>query len=157
GCTLDRGRADPPARKRDEAVDLVLEIVRADDAPRGEPALAMPDQPERLDVLLAELGHHRVDDAVEIVIVGFCNPYAAARRAIRARPDRQRGRGRDDEAIFLGVVGGREIAALPVTDRSRAMKVEDEGDLLAWLQVAGIVEEEGTLGVELGRLADEGL
>src|SRR5690606_17369039 len=54
----------------------------------------------------------------------------------------------------LHIVDGREVVALPVPDRARAVEVEDERDLLAGLQVARIVQEELPPGLRVRRIAE---
>src|SRR6185436_18880239 len=56
------GEAQPP-------VDAVLEERRADQAVGGQAALRVPDQPEGLDVLLAELLADRADDVIQVLLV----------------------------------------------------------------------------------------
>src|ERR1700687_4507822 len=92
----------PPPGQTEPAIDLILEEVRADDPVGGQAALRVPNQPERLDVLLADLLDDEVDDVLQVLVV-------------RRRPRPRRGVwGGDDQAVFVLVVHDREIVALPV-------------------------------------------
>ena len=97
----------------------------------------MPGKPERLDVLAPDRLDHRRDDVLEVAIV-FGGPDAARRE--------RRG---DDEAVLVGVVEQWKVVALPVAVRAAAVEAQDERDLLASFQVAGIVEKVGAARLRL--------
>src|SRR6185437_623936 len=66
-----RRLSDAPARQADPHVDLVLEVVGADDPVRGDAALAVAGQDEVLDVLLADRADHQVDEVVQVLVIGL--------------------------------------------------------------------------------------
>ena len=89
----------------------------------------MPGQPERLDVLSADLLDDEVDDVLQVLVVGH-------------GPDPRRGvRGCDDQAVFVYVIHQREIVTLPVSIRAGSVKAEHEGDLFSLLQVARVIKK----------------
>src|SRR5690242_7267436 len=108
----------------------------------------MTDEPKRLDVLATELADHLIDDAVQIFVIRFRHP--APCRLIR-----QSGRRRNDEAILLFEIERGEVRTLPVADRPGAVQIENERNLLAFLQIAREVEEVFTSALLLGRSAEE--
>ena len=116
----------------------------------------MADEPERLDVPRAEAVDDHGRDVLQVGVVGRGYPRPHTRLAGKEnRTGRGGGRGHH-EAVLVLVVDNREIVTLPVSDRSRAMDVEDEHHLFAGLQIAGIVEEKLAAGLGLGGVAEVG-
>ena len=137
--------AKAPARQTEPAVDAVLEEVGPDYPVRGHTTLRVADEPERLDVLLAELVEHEIDDVLQVLVVG-CRPDA--RRRVR--------RG-DDQSVLVLVVHDREVVPLPVAIRAAAVKAQHERHLFAAFQVARVVEKELAAGLRFncGPLLDD--
>src|SRR5581483_5543646 len=124
-------------RQAEPAVNPLLKEVSAQEPVRGQAALRVPDQPERPDVLPANLLDDRIDDVLQVLVVV-------------GRPrSRRRVRCSDHKAILVHVVHDREVVPLPVPVGAEAMKTEDEGDFLALLQVARIIEEIRAAGLHL--------
>ena len=105
------------------------------------PPCECPTSQNALMFSLAELRDDEVDDVLQVLVVGL---GPRSRRRVR--------RG-DDQTVLVLVVHEREIVALPVPVRTGAVEAEDERDLLAWLQIARIVEEVGAAGLHLDHVA----
>src|SRR6266404_4378867 len=129
------------ARKAEPAIDLVLEEVRAHDPVGGHAALRVSGQPESLYVLFADLLDDEVDDVVQVLVIG-----------VTPHPGR-RVRGGDDQPVLVLVIHDWEIVTLPVSIRAGAVKTKDEGDFLALLQIARIVEEVGAPRLHLDHVS----
>src|SRR5215510_2311412 len=119
------------AGEAEPSVHPVLEEIRTHEPVGGHAALGMAHQPESLDVLLADLLDDEVDDVLQVLVVGV-SPHP-----------RRRVRSGDDQTILVHIIQQREIMALPVPVRAGAVQAQNEGDLLALLQVARIIEEVG--------------
>src|SRR5690606_24186192 len=96
------GRANSSAGQRDTHVDLVLEIVRADDAVGRHAALAVASQEEAIDIRLADGADDRIDNVLEVLVVSRS-----------PRTNRRSGR-HDDELVLVLDVEERCVVALPV-------------------------------------------
>src|SRR5215469_520270 len=55
----------------------------------------------------------------------------------------------DYKTVLIHVVKKREIVALPITVGTGAVNAKNEGDLLAWLEIARIVKEVGATRLHL--------
>src|SRR5918994_503805 len=94
----------------------------------------MTDEPKRSDIVATDLLNHRQHDVLEVRVV-LTSPNTTGRE----------GRG-EHEAMFGNVIDQRKVVTLPVAIRAAAVETQDEGHLLAWLQIARIVEEIGASG-----------
>ena len=109
-----RVSAEASARQAQPAVDLVLEIVGADEAVEVSPLLAVTGENKRIDIRLADGGRTtEIDDVVQILVVSLApEPYGRSRRD-------------DDQMVFVFHIHGRgsNCAASLRTTRSRAARM----------------------------------
>ena len=89
-------------------------------------------------------------------VVGRGVPAAHGGQAREHRLLGRRRRRGHHQAVLVLVVHGREVVPLPVADRTGAVEVQDEDDLLVWLQGAGVVEDEFAAGLGVDRIAQLG-
>ena len=93
------------------------------------PPCEWPASQKALMFSLADLFDDEVDDVLQVFVINLGPP--SYRRVWSS----------DDQAIFVHVIQQWEIVALPVPVRAASVQAENEGYLLALLQVAWIIEE----------------
>src|SRR5262245_34659399 len=89
------GEAEPP-------IDFVLKEVRPHKPVGRQTTLRVSDQPESLDIFLADLPNHKIYDVLQVLIVGL-GPYL-----------RRGGRSSNHQAVLILVINERKIVSLPV-------------------------------------------
>jgi hypothetical protein len=139
----DLDRADAAAAQAEPAIDALLPPFLPEQPVRGHPALRVPGQPERRNVLQPVLSEHILDDVAQVVVVGLRHP--APHRFLR----RRRGRGDDQPVLFLVVVR-REVQVLPLPHRPAAMQAQDERQRLPLPEVVRFIKRELAAGQFIG-------